>query len=109
MAGAIIDPGLPEMSKFFEGAAPQVYVKAILTMPAISIVLFSSLVGLLADRIGRKRLLLFALLVYGLSGVSGLVISNIYILLLSRFVLGIGVAGIRVRLHKGAEFSIESP
>ena len=94
MAGAIIAPGLPEMSRFFEGSASQVYVKAILTMPAISIVLFSSLVGLLADRIGRKRLLLLALLVYGLSGVSGLVISNIYILLLSRFVLGIGVAGI---------------
>lgn len=94
MAGAIIAPGLPEMSKFFEGTAPQVYVKAILTMPAISIVLFSSLVGLLADRIGRKKLLLIALLIYGLSGVSGLVISNIYLLLLSRFVLGIGVAGI---------------
>jgi len=94
MAGAIIAPGLPEMSRFFEGTAPQVYVKAILTMPAISIVLFSSLVGLLADQIGRKKLLLFALLIYGLSGVSGLVISNIYTLLLSRFVLGIGVAGI---------------
>lgn len=94
MAGAIIAPGLPEMSRFFEGSASQVYVKAILTMPAISIVLFSSLVGLLADRIGRKKLLLFALLVYGISGVSGLIISNIYLLLLSRLVLGIGVAGI---------------
>ncbi|NBC05802.1 MAG: MFS transporter [Bacteroidetes bacterium] len=49
-------------------------------MPAISIVLFSALVGGLADRLGRKKLLLFALLVYGLSGVSGLVISNIYLI-----------------------------
>lgn len=94
MAGAIIAPGLPEMSNFFEGSAPEVYVKAILTTPAISIVLFSATIGLLADRIGRKKTLIIALLLYAISGVSGLFIENIYTLLFSRFVLGLGVAGI---------------
>lgn len=94
MAGAIIAPGLPEMSEFFKGTAPDVYVKAILTMPAIGIVLFSAAIGGIADRIGRKNTLLIALLVYGIAGVSGLIIDNIYALLLSRFVLGIAVAGI---------------
>lgn len=94
MAGAIIAPGLPEMSEFFKGTAPEVYVKAILTMPAIGIVLFSAAIGGIADRIGRKNTLLIALLVYGIAGISGLIINNIYALLLSRFVLGIAVAGI---------------
>lgn len=94
MSGAIIAPALPDISAFFDGSAPQVYIKLVLTMPAISIVMFSALIGVLADRLGRKNILLVSLLIFGVSGVSGAFINDIYLLLFSRFILGIGVAGI---------------
>lgn len=94
MAGAIIAPALPEMSAYFNGQAAEVYIKLLLTIPAIGIVLFSSLIGSIADKWGRKPVLLLSLLLFGLSGTSGIWIDNLYVLLASRFMLGIAVAGI---------------
>ena len=93
LASAIIAPSLPEMSGHFT-ARSDVLIKLILTMPALFIALTGTLLGHLADRLGRKALLLGALLLYGIAGFSGYFIDNLTLLLLSRAALGIAVAGI---------------
>ena len=93
MAGAIITPALTEIAGQFP-TAPDVLIKLIITMPALIIGVFGMLIGRLADQIGRKNLLVISLIIYGIGGFSGYFISDIYILLSSRAVLGLGVAGI---------------
>lgn len=93
LAGAIIAPSLPGMNEHFGGDAA-VAVQLVLTMPALMITLFSPAMGYLADRFGRRNLLLAALLVYGVAGLSGFLIDRIDLLILSRAILGIAVAGI---------------
>lgn len=93
MAGAVVAPSLPGMGEHFADA-PDVLVKLILTMPALMIALAGGPVGYLADRFGRTRLLLTALALYGASGFMGFVADGLIILLISRALLGIAVAGI---------------
>lgn len=93
LAGAIIAPSLPGMNAHFGGDS-EVAVKLVLTMPALMITLFSPLMGYLADRFGRKRLLLTALLIYGCAGFAGYLLDSLNSILLSRAVLGMAVAGI---------------
>lgn len=93
LAGAIIAPSLPGMNQHFGGDA-EVAVQMVLTIPALMIALFSPVMGYLADRFGRRNLLLTALLIYGLSGLSGFFIERIDLLILSRVILGMAVAGI---------------
>lgn len=93
LAGAIIAPSLPGMNQHFGGDA-EVAVQLVLTMPALMITLFSPAMGYLADRFGRRNLLLLALMIYGVAGLSGFLIDRVDTLILSRAVLGMAVAGI---------------
>ena len=94
MSGAIIAPALPEISRYFAGEDTELLTKLVLTMPALVIAILAPLAGYLIDRFGRKKLLLIALLIYTVAGTSGFFINNIVWLLVSRAVLGVGVAGI---------------
>ena len=69
-------------------------IQLILTLPALMITLFSPLMGYLADRFGRKPLLLMMLSIYGLAGGAGFLIDSVNLLLASRALMGIAVAGI---------------
>lgn len=93
MAGSIITPALPEISRFF-ASHPDWMVKLILTLPALVIALVAPFIGSLADRFGRRRLLLGSLAVYAAGGTAGVLVSDMGLMLLSRAVLGLGVAGI---------------
>lgn len=93
MSGAIIAPALPGISRHFPDQ-PQVTIQLILTIPALMITLFSPLMGYLADRFGRKKLLMMMLFIYGFAGVSGFFIDRVDLLLSSRALMGIAVAGI---------------
>ncbi|WP_260578863.1 MFS transporter [Vreelandella populi] len=93
MSGAIIAPALPGISRHFS-EHPQVLIQLILTLPALMITLFSPLMGYLSDRFGRKLLLLLMLSIYGLAGGAGFLIDSVELLLASRALMGIAVAGI---------------
>ena len=94
MAGAVISPALPEISRHFSGESASVLSKLVLTMPAIMIAVCAPLAGHLSDLFGRKKLLIYSLFLYGLSGFSGFFLDDLFLLLVSRAVLGIGVGGI---------------
>ncbi len=95
MSGATITPSLPAMEEHFADV-PNVgiLVRLVATMPALFIVLGAPAVGYIADRWGRKRLLAFSTILFGLGGSSGLVMDSLYGVLAGRAVLGLAVAGV---------------
>jgi len=93
MSGAAIAPALPLISDHFSGHPQAEYLsKLVLTIPGIGIALLSPAAGWLADRFSKLRLLSIAILLYVAAGTAGLYINDLYLLLASRFTLGMSVA-----------------
>ncbi len=97
MASATIAPSLPAMLKHFESVPNSAYwVRLVLTLPALFIAISAPILGILVDSIGRKPLLLIALIVYGLAGSSGLWLESLETIIIGRALLGVSVAGIMI-------------
>ena len=95
MAGAIIASALPEISRAFGHLArAELLSKLLLTVPALATALLAPVAGYLADRSGRRRLLLASLLLYALAGTTGAYLDNIYMILVGRAFLGVAVGGL---------------
>jgi MFS family permease len=95
MAGATIAPSLPAMRDAFSGVEGADYlVRLTLTTHAIFIALSAPFAGLIADRLGRKPLLVASVALYALAGASGLVLDSLWAILVGRAFLGLAVAGV---------------
>jgi len=95
MAGATISPTIPAMQDHFSAVADvALLTRLVLTIPGLFIALFSLLAGAVVDRFGRKRLLILTTLLYALSGMAGLVLDDLLLILVSRALLGVAVAGV---------------
>ncbi len=95
MAGAIITPSLPGIREFFrEATNVDILVPFILTAPALSIALIAPISGWFIDNVGRKPVLMVSLVVFALAGSAGVYLDTLPMLLVSRGLLGFGVAGI---------------
>ncbi|WP_176086148.1 MFS transporter [Martelella sp. HB161492] len=95
LAGTTIAPSLPGIvDRFSETPDVAFFAQMILTVPALTIAVTAPFIGMIADRFGRRQLLLASLLVYGLAGAGGLYLDSIKALMISRAVLGIGVGAV---------------
>lgn len=95
MAGAVISPALPSIKDHFAGQAnADLLVRLVITLPSLTIAVTAPLVGMFADRWGRKPVLLAALVLYGVAGASGFVVDSLAGILVGRAFLGLAVAGI---------------
>ena len=95
MSGATIAASLPALQAHFSdtpGAA--LLSRLVLTVPAAAIVVSAPLAGLLADRIGRRSLLVVSILLFSVAGASGLVLESLPALLVGRAALGLAVGAI---------------
>ncbi|MFD5826390.1 MFS transporter [Lentzea sp. NPDC060358] len=91
MAAAIIAPSLPAMGEVYgEG----VLVRLALTITSLAIAVSAPVAGLVADRFGRKPLLVASLVGYALSGTAGFFVTSLPVLLGTRTVLGLAVGGV---------------
>jgi MFS family permease len=95
MAGTPIAPALPELTEHFK-AVPnaELLVKLVLTLPGFFIAAFAPVMGVVADRFGRKPLLLGSAVLYGVAGISGYFVDSLTLMLVGRALLGVAVAGI---------------
>jgi predicted MFS family arabinose efflux permease len=64
-------------------------IGGILTMPAIWVLLFSPVAGWLADRFGRRNLLLISMVIYAFVGMAPAFLNNLYAIILTRAGVGI--------------------
>ena len=93
MAGATVAPALPAMRDFFaEYPNADLLTKLVITMPALFIALFAPVAGWMLDNYSKKRLILGTIIVYAIAGASGLLLNNLYWILVSRAVLGLAVS-----------------
>ncbi len=94
MSGTTIAPSLPAIeARFADTENVALLARLVLTIPALFIALSAPLAGFIADRYGRRRLLLLAIVAYGFSGMSGLVVDSLFAILAGRALLGMAVAG----------------
>ncbi len=90
MAGAVIAPSLPQIKQvFIDIENIDLLSRLIITLPALFIAIFSPLAGYLADRFGRKKLLLTSLVLYAIGGSSGYFVNDIYYILIGRSLLAL--------------------
>ncbi|MCI3945863.1 MFS transporter [Pseudomonas syringae] len=95
LGGVLIAPVLPRIAAHFAGSANvALLVPIVLTLPALMIALFSPFAGWFADRLGRKRLLVLAMGLYGCCGALPLLLDDLVLILLSRAGLGLAEAAI---------------
>lgn len=95
MANATISASLPGLLEHFSDVPNiETLLGFMVSLPSLSIVLSAALFGILAERFGRKPVLLTAFSLYAMGGASGLYLDSIVGLLIGRVVLGLGVAGI---------------
>jgi len=92
MGAVLLAPVLPTLTKVFPGEAS--LVPLLLSAPALTVALTAPFAGTIADRIGRKRLLVGALVLYAVLGTVPLYISSFWGILLTRFGVGITEAAI---------------
>ncbi len=89
-AGVVLAPVLPTMAAVFHGD-PGVDLKIALVAsgPALLVGLSSLPFGILVDRIGRRRLLVTALFLYGAVGMAPLLFTSLDAIVASRVALGL--------------------
>lgn len=95
MAAAIIAPSLPAMREVFSGTpGSDLLVRLTLTVTSLAIAISAPLSGIVADRAGRRPLLLAGLGLYAISGTAGFFVNDLHLLLITRAGLGFAVGGI---------------
>lgn len=95
LGAVLLAPVLPRMQAHFaEVPGSAVLVPVVLTLPALVIALLAPFAGMIADRLGRKPLLLASMLLYVLCGVLPLWLESLPAIVLSRAGIGLAEAGI---------------
>ncbi|MDR6852179.1 MFS family permease [Sphingomonas sp. BE123] len=90
MAIIALVPVLPLLMREFAGVpGAAVLVPMALTIPALCVALFSPVAGWLSDKLGRKRLLIAALVGYAEFGLLPLLLDDLRMILAARVALGV--------------------
>jgi MFS family permease len=91
MGISVLTPIVHLLLEHFQSVPNHEYlvIGGVLTMPAIWVLLFSPVAGWLADRFGRRKLLLTAMVAYAFVGIAPTVLDNLYLIILSRAAVGI--------------------
>ncbi|WP_395065813.1 MFS transporter [Paraburkholderia silvatlantica] len=94
MGAVMVAPILPKLAAEFVPAHPAAaaLVPLVATGPALAIAISAPFAGWLADRVGRKMLLLLATLVYGLVGAVPALLNDLGSILVCRLVFGVAEA-----------------
>jgi MFS family permease len=90
MGISLLTTVVPSISQQFHDVPNRDYVvQLMLTMPAIWILLFSPVAGWLADKYGRRNILIWSMFIYAIVGAAPAVLNDIYAIIASRCLVGI--------------------
>lgn len=95
LGAVLLAPVLPTLSRTFaDTPGVSFLVPLALTVPALFVALFSPLAGYVADKVGRKQLLIIAMVAYALFGTAPLWLDSLGAIVASRVGVGIAEAAI---------------
>ncbi len=92
MGGAAVAPALNEIKLAFP--SQDFMTSLIITLPSLAVAIVGYAVGLAADRFGKVKVLFLALAIFVVAGVASYWLPTLESILVARFILGIGIAGI---------------
>lgn len=92
MGGAAVTPGLPGIENHFSDYKD--ITSFVITLPHLAVAIVGFLMGMISDRFGKARTLVASLLIFIVTGTGSYFLDNIYAILVLRFLLGFGLAGI---------------
>src|SRR5215218_7173724 len=95
LGAVLLAPVLPSIEDAFAGTpGVEALTPIVLTAPALVIGLTAMIAGRIVDRVGRKRLLVSALVVYAFVGTAPLWLPSLPLIVASRVLLGLTEAAI---------------
>lgn len=95
MAIITLIPILPLLTDEFSAVQGAAFLVPIaLTIPALCVALFSPVAGWISDKLGRKPVLISALIIYGLVGLIPYFLTDLFQIIGARVVLGLAEAAI---------------
>jgi MFS family permease len=93
MANATISPALPGLERLFaDDPNAAMLVRLLVPAPSIAVAILAPFAGIVADRYGRRRMLLTGVGLFVLTGCAGLLLPDLPAIFVSRLVLGLAVA-----------------
>lgn len=93
MSNSTITPALPGIqARFADDPNAEVLTRLLITAPSLMVAIIAPFAGVLTDRFGRRKPLFLGLLIYAFAGTAGLYLGSLQSLLVSRLILGLGVA-----------------
>ena len=93
MGGAAVAPALPQISVAFPEASESM-VALIISLPSLAVAIAGLFVGMFADAVGKAKTLFASLVLFTVSGLSAIFLPTLEMILVSRFVMGLGMAGV---------------
>jgi MFS family permease len=95
LGAVLLAPVLPRIQEAFAGTpGVETLTPIVLTVPALVIGLTATVAGRIVDRLGRKRLLVGALVVYAFAGTAPLWLPTLELVVASRVLVGLTEAAI---------------
>jgi len=89
----VLAPNLPLLFRHFASTPGKEFlVPMIITLPSLGIVLLGPLAGMAADRWGRRRLLLWALVLFAVAGMAPVMLQDLRWILCAQAILGVAEA-----------------
>ncbi|RCS21599.1 MFS transporter [Phyllobacterium salinisoli] len=92
MTAATISPALPDLEREFVGDGQSFLIRLLVPAPSLAVVLVAPWCGAIADRSGRRRMLLAGVLLFIISGSAGLLLPTLPMIMISRLCLGVALA-----------------
>lgn len=88
-----LTPILPQIAAHFQAqAGAGIIVRLLVSVLGPTVMVGAPVAGLLANRFGERRIVIWATVIFGLAGCAGAVLDNLYTILASRIVVGLTVA-----------------
>ncbi|MFB8183221.1 MFS transporter [Streptomyces sp. NPDC055966] len=95
LGAVLIAPVLPKMQDHFASVpGAKALVPLALTVPALALALLAPFAGVIVDRVGRKRLLIVATLLYAVLGTAPLWLDSLGGIIASRALVGVAESAI---------------
>jgi MFS family permease len=95
MASAMLSPVLPRMTSYFQHQpAVDLLISLVAGLPALFVALLAWPFGMLGDRVGHKRVLFWATVVYGVFGTAPVWLRTLPQIVISRGFVGVAEAAI---------------